>query len=247
MVAKRRRQGTGLTGLVAVGGLLYFTHAGTWLGEQLGQVENGCYSAVGQIAHGRGTAICSGLGKAVSAGQSVVDGIGNTASQLVERVKSAIKGSVDLNSIVGNIHVPSSLLGSDEDALLQKLQVGPQSLSGNTMRNAMDGFQIGKRFMSNGGTDVTDALPWFRQSAQVPGYGLLSQLSLGDIYRTGTPDVAANPAAAIQYYAQSYQSISLLQQSNSPEAQQMLSALPASPDQVKQQLLQAIRQLKMAK
>ena len=249
MVVRRRTQGTSLTGLAVIGGVLYFTHAGAWLGDKFGQVESGCYSALGRVANGRGTAVCTGLDKAVSAGKTAAGTVSNMASQLVERVRSSIEGSVDLNSAVGSMHVPSSLLhlGSDEDGLLQKMQVGPQVLNGGTLSNAIDGFKLGQRYMGADGSDAADALPWFRQAASIKGYGLLSQLSLGDIYRNGTPDVQPNPSAAIQYYAQSYQSISLLEQSNSPQAQQLLAALPASPEVVKQQLLDLIHQLKISK
>ncbi len=246
-MAKRRRAGSGVTGLVAIGGLLYFTHAGTWLGEQLGQVENGCYSALARIGNGRGAAICSAIGKGVEGAQKVASTVSSSADNVVERIKSAINGSVDLKSAVGNIHVPSNVLGlgSSEDTLLNKLQVGPQVLtSGNSVINAMDGFQLGKRLMGGDGSDTRDAIPWFKEASQIQGYGLLSQLSLGDIYRQGAPDVKSDPASAIQYYAQAHQSISLLEQSNTPQSQAILAALPASPEVVKEQLIQIIRQLK---
>lgn len=251
MFGRRRRRGLGLGGILVIIGLLYFTGAGKWLWERMMQLEGQCYSMLAQMGTSAGSPVCSGAGSVIGGLDQFFSNIGGSISSMVDSVQSMFAGNADFDSVVGEFHLTSALekLGSTQEQLAQRLRMGPQSLSisgnvGEQVRSAVDSFNIGSRYMGGDGSSSYRAIPWLQQGARVPGYGVMSQLSLGDMYRSGNSSMSASPQTAIQYYSQAHQSIGILQQSNTPEAQRMLSALPASPAQMQQQLLNTIRELK---
>lgn len=245
---KRRRRGLGLGGILIIAAILYFTGAGRWLWERMMQLEGGCYSMLAQLGTSAGSPVCGAVGSGLRLVDSATDDFGGTLRSAWNSTGGALFAE-QIQSVVGTLRVPDSLqsLGSSTTDLQQKLKFGPDtagSLSGSALINAIDNFHIGQELMQGTGNSVANAVPWLQQGAQYPGYGLLSQLSLGDIYRQGSGDVMANPKAAADYYAQAYRSIGMLQANGSPEAQQLLSTLPASPQQVQQQLIETIRTLR---
>lgn len=250
MFRKRRRHGTGIGGLLVVAALLYFTGAGGWLWDRTKELEGQCYGALAQAGTTTGGGICGGMGSAVNALDKIFSDFGGTVRGWWDGLKGSFSTD-SLPSLAGDLRLDSALarLGSGQEALRQRMQMGPQSLGSmqsvsEQVRGAVDSFAIGQRYLAGDGSSSYRAVPWLQQGATVPGYGVLSQLRLGDLYSHGATSVAPNPQAAIGYYSQAHQSIGLLQQSNTPEAQRMLQALPASPGQIQQQLLATIRELK---
>ena len=241
----------GLGGMLVIIGLVYFSGAGTWLWERTKELEGQCFTMLAQMGTTTGSGACSGVGAVVNGVDGLFNDTGGSLANLWESIKAPFIGT-GIESAVGELQLTSALerLGSTKEQLAQRMRIGPDSLSSagsvsEQIRSAVDSFSIGKNYLGGDGESAYRALPWLQKGAQVPGYGVLSQLSLGDIYRNGATSVSQNPSAAISYYSQAHQSIGLLQQSNTPEAQGMLKALPGSPQQVQQQLLAAIRDLQL--
>lgn len=249
MFGKRRRSGMGLGGLLIIGGVLYFSGAGKWMWDRTKQLDDQCYGLLVDIGTSIGNGVCGGMGRAIDTVDGVFNDVGGTMEGIWEKV-SAPFGGGSFESVVGNLHITSALekLGSSKEELMQRLRVGPESMrsggdAGQQIRNALDSFSISQSFLSDGG-GASRALPWLQQGATVPGYGVMSQLSLGDIYAQGAQGVGQNNGAAIQYYTQAYQSIGMLSQSSSGEAQSVLKALPGSPQDMQAKILATIRELK---
>ena len=90
-------------------------------------------------------------------------------------------------------------LSSSSDVLGRMLLAGPQSIGGGSaaqqFQQAIDGYSIGQRYLTQN-NNPSMALPWLTRSAEQPqGYGLLSQLSLADLYRSGGTGRSGRPAA----------------------------------------------------
>ena len=246
-----------LVGIIVVGMLIANSGVGSKVMDGLNQLEGDCYSAVGSVGHGVAPVICPAVGGAVSGIDSATTSIGNAVrnfkDSVVQKISDRSSGSGDLHQYVQGLSgsiasVPElASLQSSAQQLVDKIRQGPQGISSGTslsdqVRNALDSFSIGQRYLGDG--SATQALPWLQQGASTPGgYGLPSQLALGDMYSQGAGGIAANPKIAAQYYAQAAQSITRLQGSNTPQAQQMLNSLHASPQQIQQQLHAAIGQL----
>lgn len=242
---RRRRRGMGISGFLLIIALLYFTGAGKWLWDRMLQIEGQCYTMLVQMGTTAGSSVCGTIGGGIMRIDRFFSDTGGNISSSVDGVRMQFAGYGDLDSAVGELQLTSALarLGSSKDELAQKMRVGPESLNmGDQVRRAVDSFTVGQRFLNSDGSGSHHAIPWLQEGAQVPGYGVLSQLSLGDLYSRGTV-VGQDPAAAIGYYSQAHQSIGMLQQSNTPEANQMLKALPASPDVVRSQLAKIVAEL----
>ncbi len=252
MFGKRRRRGLGLGGLLVILAVLYFTGAAGWMWERVKQLDEQCYRMMTDMGMHAGLPACQGIGKGVSSIDGFIQSFDNPRTGIWERITAPFSGSA-FESMVGDLRITSSLakLGSSKDELAQRMRIGPESMPMGTtlrqqVRDAVDNFSIAQRYINDGGGSDR-AIPWLQQGARVQGYGVMSQLSLGDLYARGTDGVAANPNAAMQYYAQAYKSIDVLQRSGTPESQSMLKALPADPQDVKNQLLRAVQELKIKK
>ena len=249
------RHGIGLGGVLLIGGLAVYSGAGTKIGEGLGQLEGACYDKLGAIANGAAMPACRLVGGAVRGIDTLSYTIGIYASQaktaVIERVLGASSEHTQLaqfNAMMGSDAGSGAMqsLGSSATELAEKIKQGPSGLAasaGDQVRSAVDSFTIGQQVLSGGGS-MSQALPWLQQGAATPGYGVLSQMQLGDIYAAGAGGVAPNPSLAAGYYAQASQSISALQGNGSAEAKQMLQSLRASPQELQQKLQAAIAQLK---
>lgn len=251
---RRRRSGMGLTGLVVVAGALYFTGAGKWMWDRMLTLEDNCYAMLAQMGTGSGSGLCAGAGATIRA---IDDGVKNIAenvggwtegimpSDAEDRLASIQNFSDDLWQRVSNGSL--SDWGSPSETLDEMMRSGPAGMgtgfsAKERLQRAIDEFTIGQHYLSSDASDK--ALAWLNSGASQPGgFGVLSQLTLGDLYRNGGNGIAPNPGLAAQYYGQAQQSIGLLQGSGSPEAQQMLGGLPASPQMIQQQLIAAIKQM----
>ncbi len=95
----------------------------------------------------------------------------------------------------------------------------------------------GDAMLKNGNMD---GLPYLKSSANMGESGLLSQLSLGSAYANGDYGLPKNPDLARDYYTQAQESLQTLQGQNSPQSNQLLESLPASPDAIRESLNSAL-------
>jgi len=239
-----RRSGFGLTGIVLVIGLLYFSGAGTWLWNRTKELDTSCYDLLNEVGFQAGGKVCDGISYAI-------DKIGDAASAVKSRFSS--NSSVEQleayrQDLFMRISQTNALakLASSGDQLESMMREQPQlagaaATAKDRMRTALDQFVIGQRLKE---ASPARAVTWFQQSAgQEGGYGVLSQLTLGDMYRTGD-GVSANPQAARGYYEKAKYSLQELQNSNAPEAQAMLNNLPTNANDLTRQLNQRIAELR---
>lgn len=249
---KRRRRGLGLTGILVILAVLYFTGAGSWLWARMQAFEGQCFSMLAQAGTGAGGSVCSAFGGTVRWFDHALSDVGGTWRSLVDSVHTPII-SRGLESVVGELHLTAALnrLGSSDDMISSYMRRGPAALGtqealGDKVRLAIDSFSIGRNYIGGDGSSAYQAIPWLQQGARVQGYGVLSQLSLGDLYRGGTStSVMPNPQTSIGYYSQAFDSITFLQRAGTPEAKTMLDALPGSPAQVQAQLTEVIRSMQV--
>lgn len=248
-MARKSRGGPGILGALAVVGVLTFTNAGGWLLERTQELSANCYSIVPRAAANIGGKFCSGVAWAV-------DGITRTAASvdnfthgvraLKQDVTDALPFMGDRYALSQSVENAVAGLSSSTERLNQIVRSGPQSLSGGSIsqqfQQAIDSFTIGQHYMRSGGENSAYAVPWLQQGArQSSGFGLLSQLSLGDMYRNGTGGVKVDAGRAEAYYRQAEQSLSQLSRSESPQAQQMLRSLSVSTAEMQQKISGAIK------
>lgn len=240
------RSGVGVGGVIILIGLLYFTGAGKWMLEGIQGIDQGCYQMLARIGTTTGESVCNALGKGAGAVTQLADSVsqelGSWKRAIEDNVPFLGSGSIDrLASQLGDaIHEFSS---SDEK-LSDMMRSGPSQVSaslGEQFQQAIDSFTIGQRYLDK---DPSQAVTWLQHGASQPeGFGLSSQLSLGNLYAHGGDGIAANPARAQLYYQQAANSLSQLTRSNTPQSRQMLGTLPVSPGEMQQQIITQIRQI----
>lgn len=253
MLMGPRGAGFSLTGLLIIVAILYFTGAGRWLWERVKTLDQSCYAMLNEMGTGRGGEICDAI-------TAIVGKIDETFSNGVASIKNRLDtGSqqpiAQMEEYTRGVFARISggdgslaSLTSPADQLMDMMHSNPQLVSAaasakDRLRTALDQFVIGQQYLQQ--NSPGEAQEWFQQSAQQPGgYGILSQLTLGDMYRSGTYGFEKNPEAATHYYQQAGQSLALLQQSNSPQAKQLLQNLPSSPPDLSAQINQMVEQLK---
>lgn len=235
---KRRRSGMGLGGLLVIGAILYFTPAGPWLWERIEGLPESCYALFMEMGMG-GEGVCRALGSGIEAMGDLGDRLHGQSVQVVRSNQTMMQLDALSNQLLGNLDRWGSS-GSSLDAMLRD---GPRIVTGNAtqrLQGAIDQYVIGNHMLNH--SQPGKALPWFEQSArQGDGFGVLSQLKLGDMYRGGQ-GVAPNPQLASQYYSQAQRSLSMLQRSDSPQSQQLLQSLPGGSTGALQAQLQQIVQ-----
>ncbi len=233
----------GLGGIILVIGILYFTHAGSWMWNNIKQLDTACYSGLMRVGSNVATPVCG----AVSKGIHAIDGALDTLGAKIDAVKDRIHGTSaygNLSALSSSLADRSAGLTSSADALSKMVQSGPASARGTSAyQQAVDSFAIGQNYLK--GDSMTQALPWLQQGAQQPqGYGVMSQISLGNFYLKGGNGVAPNPELARYYLNAAQNSIGQLNTSSSPQAKQLLQALPGSPEQTKAEIQRVVSQLK---
>jgi hypothetical protein len=192
--------------------------------------------------------ICGAVEKGIAAVDGFAARAGDSMKRFEERISNSL-GFTGLNDSVSGMVTRIGALASSNETLKAMMSQGPGSLrlaTGQSLQQAIDSFTIGQSYLNYSGGE-SQALEWFRHGAAQPGgYGVMSQLALGNIYMGGTnAPVAQNPQLAKAYLEQAKQSIAALSQNQSPGAQQILQTLHASPQTVQAQIDQAIRQLSL--
>lgn len=253
------RGGVSLTGILIIVGILYFSGAGTWLWQRMQTLDSSCYALMERAGVSQGGSVCSAVGNAV---KTAGEGMHNLGESIMEMVANF---SAHLPAGLGGLHFQSfadslmNQLGNGDSSLnqwaspmsrLQQLMNnGPESIGtgaspSQRIRTALDNFMVGQRYLQ--ADDGNAALHWLGQGAQQSGYGVLSQLALGNLYQHGGGGVTADPVMAARYYQQAQNSITTLNGSQAPEAQQLLQSLPASPRVMQAQLNVVIGQLRQS-
>ncbi|MCI5049547.1 MAG: hypothetical protein MRY32_04370 [Rickettsiales bacterium] len=97
---------------------------------------------------------------------------------------------------------------------------------------------IGSNYLSMGKADM--GLPYLQSSANMGDMGVLSQLSLGSAYASGTGGVGRDMGMSRYYNSMALNSIQSLQSSGSPQSKQLLGALPSSPNNMVRSLKSAL-------
>lgn len=236
----------GFGALLIVMGILYFTGAGNWLWSRVQELDSACYTGLMRVSPSIASPVCGAIEKGITAADGFFASTGDSLKRFEERVSNSL-GFTELNDSVSGMVTRIGALASSNETLRAMMQQGPGSLrlaTGQSLQQAIDSFTIGQSYLNYSGGE-SQALEWFRHGAAQPGgYGVMSQLALGNIYMGGTnASVTQNPQLAKAYLEQAKQSISALSRNPSPGAQQVLQTLPASPQTVQAQIDQAIRQL----
>lgn len=253
MGRRRRRGGLSLTGILIIGGLLYFTGAGAWLWERTKQLPSACFAMLNDIGTTMGQSACDALANGLN---SVGDGTSGVMDRIKDKVGAgsgtAVANLEDYaNSLFSRIGGNSSALAgltSSGSRLREMMNQQPIVLpsiadASERLRMSLDQFVIGQHYLQ--GAQPAKAMPWLQRSAQQPGgYGVLSQLTLGDMYRSGSYGVGQDTNVSRQYYEAAYRSITELQTNGGGEARQLLGSLPAAPEQLKVQLTQQIQRMR---
>ncbi len=238
------RGGIGLGGILIIGGVLYFTGVGSWIWRGVSQLDQSCYGLLSEIGTSIGTPVCAAVGRGIEnlgeAGEDVEGHVSDWWHGLWSR------GGID--GLGNDLRDRLSRFTSSSDTLSQMMEHGAHLHIGKDLgeqfQQAIDSFSIGQHYLDNGST--AQAMPWLEQGAAQPGgYGLFSQLQLGNLYGSGGDGVTPNPELAAQSYEQAQQSLQQLMASNTPEAQQMLQSMQQSPEELKQQINQALSQLRV--
>lgn len=239
----------GLTGIIIIGVLLYYTNAGTWLWSRVRELDVTCYAQLGHVSADIANPVCSSISYGIHALEEVGQGIAEQLDGLRQRYLGNTSFA-ELDALATNVGAQVQQFASSSDKLAYFSQLGPQQFARfklSDFQRSVDSFAIARPNLQNP-ANYGAAVPWLQQGAGLSqGYGVLSQLSLGSIYAQGGGGVQANPALSQQYLTQAHQSISLLNASNTPQARQLLSTLPGSPQQMQQQIEQAIKQIQMRK
>jgi hypothetical protein len=250
-MARKATGGLGLGGIIIICGVLYYTGVGGQLLDHMQSFNQRCYSLSTTIGRSVAEPLCKGIDYGVNGITKVAETVGGWLHWTENLFGGKSTGKMDLASVDAfgrSVQKKISGYASSSDQLTQMMRAGPDQWfaggdASQRFQKAMDNFSISQHYLAQGGT--SQALPWLTKGAQQPdGFGVLSQISLGDVYRKGGGGIQADPARARAYYNQAATSLSQLNQSNSPQAKQLLKALPASPQETQRQLLQAVDQLK---
>lgn len=235
---------SGVGGLLFLLAILYFSGAGSWLQtriQRLSGVDVSCYNVLSQVSVGAANSVCGTL----TSGMAAMGNISQQAEEIWLSLKQAVSGlfgGASVDNYLAEMSQKVSGLTSSREALERLMQQGPSAL-GQSFQQAVDSFAIGNQYLQRGG-NAAQALPWLQQGAAQPqGFGLMSQLALGQLFANGGQGVPANPQVAQFYLQQAQQSLGVLSGSNSPQAQQLLQTLPASPQQIMNQITSTLRQM----
>ncbi len=257
--ARKRRAGSGLFGFVIIVAVLYATGILPDLWARAKTATAQCEGALASSGIPASGALCGGVRSVVTA----IDQVASRASSEVrewvnaqrmrlnwEWAANPLRSPVEelgrvLDGVTSGTGWQNSGLASTEETLQALLQLGPQRASTYynqqaPWQGAMDRFALGQRLMDS---EPSQGVAWMRQGAAFGEYGLLPQLSLGNAYMRGTGGVRADPRQALAYYTQAERSLTRLESSQNPAAQELLGALGAPPDQIRAEIIAAIKMI----
>lgn len=232
--------------IIAVGMGLYYSGAGSWLMGRTRELGGGCYALMGRVGFQSGQGVCDGIARGV-------DYVADAASTLAGRVRDAVHGTGmrmegTAQEVFARLHIQGDLAAFTSPAkrLQAMIEQTPtladaRASAAEKLQLSLDQFVIGQQYMQQAAPEK--AAVWFQESARQPGgYGVLSQLTLGDMYSAGH-GVGQSNEAARYYYAQAQRSLATLEADSSDAAQTLLANLPADTKSLRQQLSQRLQQL----
>ena len=234
----------GFIGVLILVGVLCYTDVGDRMWNNVKGLDSACYSAMTRMSSQIASPVCGSVSKGIAA----LESFGGTIHERVVAFKEQLFGNSafsNANALVSALSDRVGGLASSGDTLSRMVQAGPGHITGqgSSFQQAIDSFTIGQNYL-NGGGNLAQALPWLKQGAQQPqGYGVMSQITLGNLYARGGAGVSPNPQMAQYYLSQAQNSIAALSTNRSPQSQQLLQALPGSPEQTQAQIQQLIHQL----
>lgn len=235
----------GLLVIIIIIAAVYYSGAGSWALNSMKGLDSACYSGLGRLGAQAANPVCAALAKGLSA----VDDFANTVDARIERWRYGLFGSdgIDkLSNMASSFGNRVSGLSSSGDDLARMISNGPSGFASagqQSFQQAIDYFAIGQGYLNGGAS--SQALPWLQQGARQPeGFGLMSQLTLGNLYANGGQGVTPNSQRAEYYLNQAQQSIAVLSANNSPQSQQLLKTLPQSPQKIQADLERAILQIR---
>ncbi len=249
--SRKRSSGGGLFGLILIGGALYATGVLPTVWDHVKNAGSACYSVTNSVGVS-GQSICGAVTNFMGSVDRSLEGFGGGIVNWFSDAEQAFDeqwansetrmGLVNLTEQVdaAKESLTQSGLVSGQPTLDSLMQTGPSSIptGGGEMgmlKGALDSFAISQQLMRS---QPALSMEWMQKGASMGAFGLPSQLSLGNVYAGS----GQNAAAAV-YYNQALKSLNALQTSNSPASQQMLDGLGASPEDIKAQIIAAIKQI----
>lgn len=250
---RKKKRGLGLTGWVLIGGVFVFAGGGTYVAKQLDTIGGGCRSMA--IKVGLPTGLCSpfdGGMKTISNAipdVSSIDALTNfqlpgNMRQFTRQLEDLVDTSAFQAAIgpdlakhidIDSIRQMDGMMGGTLNQALSETQKLSMALSQTALGNGMLSGQFG-------GSNPQQASQWYEQGAQMGDYGILSQLSLGNMYASGN-HTAPDFGRAEGYYNQALKSLEGLQGADTREATALLQNLPTDPNTLKVQLEQQLKRL----
>ncbi len=240
----------GILGILILAGVIYSTDAGGWLWARVKNLDDSCYAGLTRIDAALANPICGGLAKGIEGIEKATTNVSGMLAGWSQR----FMGNSSVNAVeyfTSGMREQLQKIASPQSTLAQMMSAGPQTKMSSTsttqqLQQAIDSFAIGQHYLTEAG-QPSQGIPWLQRGAEQPqGFGLMSQLTLGSLYTQGGQGVPANPQAAQAYLRQAKDSIVLLSASNSPQAQQLLKTLPASPQNILSQIDRILRDMKKA-
>lgn len=243
---KKKRKGMGLKGVMGLGvvaALAFGAGGGDFLKNMAGGLGNACFATMGNLGFQAGMSACEAGGSAVS---GALESIGNSLANFKEsvlptNVNSMLTGMADkMGMDVSETFANSNVTGSVDFGLMEKIKSGlatasAENLSASEMmkRAFAEGTLASQLLNGEGGMpqDKTAAVGWLKHSAGLGDYGVLSQLSLANMFMKGDV-VPANVNEAFKYNNMALASVKSLQGAGTPEANAMLKTLPMDPNKL---------------
>lgn len=242
-----------LGGIVIIGGVLYFTSAGDWLWERIKGLDSVCYSVMPGVNPSLTSPLCGGLASAVTTLDQLAQDFSGTIDRWYDDYMVGDGNYKSLDEFTRGLRARMDSLSSPREKLYKMMNDGPYSSSVDTnnqaasLQEAIDAYTIGQSYLSTR-TTAELSMRWLELGArQDNGYGLMSQITLGNAYASGNKGIAADPQKALAYLQQAQESLRVLTTTNTPQAQQLLRSLPSSPAQINQQINQTMMQLRSGK
>ncbi len=264
---RRRRSGSMLLTLLVAGGAMYYTGAGAWLTGRIEQLPGACFQGMpGQFAVCGGvekvstftvnaaTAIGAALDKVTGRNGGGFSGASLSGFGGGMPGSGPSGGSLNLS---GGLRLPDwshvnlqalSQQFSGGRSTAQLMQQGPSIALGSSnsmsdrLRGAVERFSLGSQYSNPGSVNYSPqkALSWHQQGAQFGDFGFGSQLALGNAYSQGF-GTDADAGKATAYLQQALKSLDGLNASSDPSAQNYLRSFGASPEAMRNEIVNQIR------
>lgn len=251
---RKKKRGLGFTGWAIIGGVFVFGGGGAYVAKQMDGLGGSCRVMMQNV--GLSASICNpfdgGMRKIASAIPEVgsVDALSNfklpgnmrqftrELEQMVDTdaFQAAIGSDLAQHIDIDALRQMDRAMGGTLDMALSETQKLSMALSQTALGNGMLSGQFG------GSSDPTQAVQWYEQGASMGDYGILSQLSLGNMYASGQ-HTAPDFGRAEHFYQEALLSLKSLERKNTQEAKTLLNNLPADPDTLKAQLEQQLSRL----